>query len=107
MREPKVEFSPYGDVLQHSLVTPPAHATAQDHRLMFRRAAIAAFLLAVLASVTSFADVVGEATVVSDGDTIVVAGERVRLQGIDAPSCTRPAPPTAKSGRMGGPRRSG
>src|SRR5512134_3419079 len=58
---------------------------------MLRHTARAAFLLAVLAARPSFADVTGPATVV-DGDTIVVAGERVRLQGIDAPelhqSCT-------------------
>jgi endonuclease YncB( thermonuclease family) len=41
------------------------------------------FLLATLAAPPSFADVAGPATVV-DGDTIVVAGERVRLQGIVA-----------------------
>jgi endonuclease YncB( thermonuclease family) len=52
------------------------------------------------------ADVTGRATVI-DGDTIAVAGERVRLQGIDAPSCTRPAPPTGRSGRAGRPRQSG
>ena len=51
---------------------------------MLRHTARAAFLLAVLAARPSFADVTGPATVV-DGDTIVVAGERVRLQGIDAP----------------------
>jgi endonuclease YncB( thermonuclease family) len=51
---------------------------------MFRHIAVAAFLLATLAARPSFADVAGPATVV-DGDTIIVAGERVRLQGIDAP----------------------
>src|SRR5512144_124467 len=51
---------------------------------MLRSPTIVAFLLVALASVPSFADVAGEATVV-DGDTIVVAGKRVRLQGIDAP----------------------
>ena len=52
---------------------------------MFRHIAIAAFLLfAAIGARPSFADVAGPATVV-DGDTIVVAGERVRLQGIDAP----------------------
>jgi endonuclease YncB( thermonuclease family) len=50
--------------------------------LMFR-IVVAAFLLAALAR-PSFAHVTGTATVI-DGDTIVVAGERVRLQGIDAP----------------------
>ena len=52
---------------------------------MFRHIAVAAFLLfAAIGARPSFADVAGPATVV-DGDTIVVAGERVRLQGIDAP----------------------
>jgi endonuclease YncB( thermonuclease family) len=51
---------------------------------MLRHAAAAVFLLAALAARPSFADVAGQATVV-DGDTILVAGERVRLQGIDAP----------------------
>jgi endonuclease YncB( thermonuclease family) len=51
---------------------------------MLRHAAVAAFLLAALAARPSFADVTGQAAVV-DGDTLVVAGERVRLQGIDAP----------------------
>jgi endonuclease YncB( thermonuclease family) len=41
-------------------------------------------LLAALSTRVSYADVAGEPTVV-DGDTIVVAGEHVRLQGIDAP----------------------
>jgi endonuclease YncB( thermonuclease family) len=50
---------------------------------MLRRAA-AAFLLAALSARPSFADVAGPATVI-DGDTVVVAGERIRLQGIDAP----------------------
>jgi endonuclease YncB( thermonuclease family) len=50
--------------------------------LMFR-IVVAAFLLAALAR-PSFAHVTGTATVI-DGDTIVVAGERVRLEGIDAP----------------------
>src|SRR5512143_106246 len=51
---------------------------------MLRYAAVAAFLLVALAARPSFADVTGPATVI-DGDTIVVEGERVRLQGIDAP----------------------
>lgn len=55
---------------------------------MFRRPAIAAFLLAALASAPSVADVGGEATVV-DGDTIVVAGERIRLRG-KIVSCKEP-----------------
>ena len=46
------------------------------------------------------------ATVI-DGDTIVVAAERIRLEGIDAPSRIRRAPPTASSGRAAEPRRSG
>ncbi len=46
----------------------------------------AAFFLATLPFPTTFvrADVIGEAHVI-DGDTLQVAGERVRLQGIDAP----------------------
>lgn len=51
---------------------------------MLRHIAAAAFLLTALASRPSFADVAGPATVI-DGDTVIVAGERVRLQGIDAP----------------------
>ena len=51
---------------------------------MLRHPTVAAFLLAALAARPSFADVAGPATVV-DGDTIVVAGERIRLQGIDSP----------------------
>jgi endonuclease YncB( thermonuclease family) len=52
---------------------------------MLRHAAVAALVLfgAVTARPSS-ADVSGEPTVI-DGDTIVVASERVRLQGIDAP----------------------
>jgi endonuclease YncB( thermonuclease family) len=46
------------------------------------------FIFAILAllvlSYVAQADVTGPATVV-DGDTIVVAGERIRLEGIDAP----------------------
>jgi endonuclease YncB( thermonuclease family) len=50
--------------------------------LMFR-IIVAAFLLAALAR-PSFADVTGQASVI-DGDTLVVAGKRIRLEGIDAP----------------------
>ena len=46
------------------------------------------FIFAILAllvlSYVAQADVTGPATVV-DGDTIIVAGERIRLEGIDAP----------------------
>ena len=54
---------------------------------------VAAVLLAIAAgsSLPASADVIGQAQVV-DGDTLQVAGERVRLHGIDAPesrqSCT-------------------
>jgi endonuclease YncB( thermonuclease family) len=51
---------------------------------MLRDASVAAFLLAALAARPSSADLAGLATVI-DGDTIVVSGERVRLQGIDVP----------------------
>src|SRR5512134_2473786 len=64
--------------------------------LMFR-IVVAAFLLAALARPSS-ADVTGPAKVI-DGDTIVVAGERIRLQGIDAPelqqTCTAYGQPWA------------
>lgn len=48
-----------------------------------RRALLAAAFVA-LAAPPGHGDVIGEARVI-DGDTIQVAGERVRLQGIDAP----------------------
>jgi endonuclease YncB( thermonuclease family) len=59
------------------------------------RNSVAAVLLAIAAgfgsSLPASADVIGQAQVV-DGDTLQVAGERVRLHGIDAPesrqSCT-------------------
>ena len=57
------------------------------------RRSVAAVLLAIAAgsSLPASADVIGQAQVV-DGDTLQVAGERVRLYGIDAPesrqSCT-------------------
>ena len=51
---------------------------------MFRSAVFASLLFAALAARSSLADVAGRVTVI-DGDTIVVAGERVRLQGIDVP----------------------
>jgi endonuclease YncB( thermonuclease family) len=44
---------------------------------------------------------------VLDGDTIVVAGERIRLERIDAPELHQTLPPTARSGRAAEPRRSG
>jgi endonuclease YncB( thermonuclease family) len=50
---------------------------------MLRYTAVAACLLFAVVAPAS-ADVSGEPTVI-DGDTIVVAGEHVRLQGIDAP----------------------
>ncbi len=40
-------------------------------------------LLAVLLSAPSWADVVGVATV-TDGDTLKISGERIRIFGIDA-----------------------
>src|SRR5512132_2676193 len=46
--------------------------------------ATAILLFVAVAALPSYADVAGPATVV-DGDTIVVGGEQVRLQGIDAP----------------------
>jgi endonuclease YncB( thermonuclease family) len=42
------------------------------------------FALSAAAALPAFADVVGQAQVI-DGDTLQVAGERVRLYGIDAP----------------------
>ncbi len=60
-----------------------------------RRAAIAAFLAVLIASSHALAQdrVRGEAHVI-DGDTIEVAGTRIRLHGIDAPetgqSCNNP-----------------
>src|SRR5512135_1562290 len=51
---------------------------------MLRHAAGTAFLLAALCARPSYADVAGSATVI-DGDTLIVAGERVHLEGIDAP----------------------
>jgi endonuclease YncB( thermonuclease family) len=59
---------------------------------MFR--IVAALLLAALAGRPSFADVTGPAIVI-DGDTIVVAGERIRLRASTPPSCTTTAPPRA------------
>jgi endonuclease YncB( thermonuclease family) len=50
---------------------------------MFRHAAFLVLFGAVVARPSS-ADVSGEPTVI-DGDTLVVTGERIRLQGIDAP----------------------
>jgi hypothetical protein len=73
---------------------------------MLRHASAAAFLLITLSERPSFADVAGPATVI-DGDTVVVAGERVRLQASTLPSSTRTAPPTGKNGRVGGLQRSG
>jgi endonuclease YncB( thermonuclease family) len=52
--------------------------------MLHRTAAIAFLLFGAVTARPSFADVSGPATVV-DGDTLVVAGEHVRLQGIDAP----------------------
>jgi endonuclease YncB( thermonuclease family) len=47
---------------------------------------VAAVLLAIAtgSNLPAFADVIGQAQVI-DGDTLQVAGERVRLHGIDAP----------------------
>jgi endonuclease YncB( thermonuclease family) len=59
---------------------------------MPRHTAFACLLLVgALAAQSSSADLAGPATVI-DGDILVVAGERIRLEGIDAPelhqSCT-------------------
>ncbi len=48
------------------------------------RVAIRVFGLLALVALPAHADVVGKATVI-DGNTLEVAGERVRLYGIDAP----------------------
>jgi endonuclease YncB( thermonuclease family) len=45
---------------------------------------LSAVLALLSATVSARADVVGTAKII-DGDTIVIAGEHVRLQGIDAP----------------------
>ena len=50
---------------------------------------LAGVLLAVLSAQVANADVAGQARVI-DGDTIVIAGEHVRLQGIDAPEMHQP-----------------
>jgi endonuclease YncB( thermonuclease family) len=63
------------------LVAPAARAAASD-TLMFR-IIVTALLLAALAWPAA-ANLSGHASVI-DGDTLVVAGERVRLEGIDAP----------------------
>ena len=46
--------------------------------------AVAFYLVALLFTVPALADITGPARVI-DGDTIEVAGERIRLHGIDAP----------------------
>ena len=65
---------------------------------MLRDTVFACLLLVGALARPSFADVTGPATVI-DGDTIVVAGERIRLQGIDAPelqqTCTAYGQPWA------------
>jgi endonuclease YncB( thermonuclease family) len=47
------------------------------------RTVVTALMIAAFAW-PAFADVTGLATVI-DGDTLVIAGERIRLEGIDAP----------------------
>ena len=65
--------------------------------MLTHRAALCVVALLALGQVAR-ADVTGPATVI-DGDTIVVAGERIRLQGIDAPelqqTCTAYGQPWA------------
>src|SRR5512134_2877434 len=65
--------------------------------MLTHRAASCVVALLALGQVAR-ADVTGPATVI-DGDTIVVAGERIRLQGIDAPelqqTCTAYGQPWA------------
>ena len=63
-------------------------------------------LLAALTGRSSFADVAGPATVV-DGDTIVVAGERVRLEGVDAPELHQACTAYGREGPWGRTRQSG
>src|SRR5512134_1603793 len=65
--------------------------------MLTHRAASCVVALLALGQVAQ-ADVTGPATVI-DGDTIVVAGERIRLEGIDAPelhqTCTAYGQPWA------------
>src|SRR5512132_1349135 len=56
---------------------------AKDRMLRTHRAASCAVAFLALSHVVQ-ADVAGPVTVI-DGDTVVVAGERIRLEGIDAP----------------------
>jgi endonuclease YncB( thermonuclease family) len=49
-----------------------------------RRSSIALAVVLSVAAVSAHADVTGPARVI-DGDTIVINGEHVRLQGVDAP----------------------
>ena len=71
-------------------------AGTKDRMLTHRAASCVVALLAL--SHGAQADVTGPATII-DGDTIVVAGERIRLQGIDAPelqqTCTAYGQPWA------------
>jgi endonuclease YncB( thermonuclease family) len=63
------------------------------------RHAVAAFLLfGAVAARPSSADMAGPASVI-DGDTIIVAGEHVRLQGIDSPARPAATAPGVRAGR--------
>ena len=74
--------------------------------LRTHRAASCVVVLLALSHVAQ-ANVTGPATVI-DGDTLVVAGERVRLQGIDAPELRQECTAFGQQWACAaGPRRSG
>ncbi|MBX3566956.1 MAG: thermonuclease family protein [Rhizobiaceae bacterium] len=69
---------------------PPRRSGPRGRRGLIADAGLAAGILAMLAVVALGVDRAGRTTmsgdaVVNDGDTITVAGERIRLRGIDAP----------------------
>ena len=75
------------DIIAEFLAEPKGNGNAQDllrYAVNAMRPFLIAFVLALFLSPAALVNITGQPRVI-DGDTMVVAGQRIRLHGIDAP----------------------